>query len=757
LLDTSLDGSDHDDTATAEAVGLRPLSPSRRRSNNSRGSLVHPVLDLHVGSDDDVSIASGDILDEVDSGILSSIASLLGGKRYLVLLLLFLASVAKKGNGGHGHGHGGLGGGSGLSRRRADAASTSGGLGSAMIGSLTTALSPILPFAGGVDLRRVEHWGLDEDTINRPGWSSWFWSSSSHAAPSLLSAQSPLSSDVASSVPRGGAKADTATSSPTDKSKLKVKISRTAVSREPILAASEPFVPTEEIAQLTLTDIAVVFRYSVESSTDGFDASGFQESASGENGPLSERMVYVLTAIDDAVAKSRGRGVVEATTKPRQGDADLDSSPTPSPLSSLAGYGDVDALKFCAAMRLLAEWRVLRQVPEGYRGYAVGMGLGHKDVVQNIVKIEAAVHDLIELRKQEHEHALESMEQDWDKASCQADGYGDEPTCESAANSENNEEGKRTSTPPIPTSPTLRELLQYEIDEEIQNVGKLPRLKEKSAGMGLLWVRRQLHYQTEIFSNVMLVPDVYQSATDAVAAAYTSVYDRYHGWAVQKIFNYSFQAAPDVDVIYRHMNPTKLQEVTAAAMNGDAEGLFDGSGDDVDSTPFPKEKMEESESFLVYDDELNQTPFYNLHMANETQYVEAWSIPDESIEGKEGTNPWIRFGLHIASEWDKLSAHVEAELDKFGKHMEGEWDKAVSGIIGLFQGNDASNDQGLPFSTDVRGGGTLSGEALDRYLSVKMEEDAKMHIARYLEVVSPLLEDIRGLFEEMNCDDPTKV
>ena len=39
----------------------------------------------------------------------------------------------------------------------------------------------------------------------------------------------------------------------------------------------------------------------------------------------------------------------------------------------------------------------------------------------------------------------------------------------------------------------------------------------------------------------------------------------------------------------------------------------------------------------------------------------------------------------------------------------------------------------------------------------KMEEDAKNHISIYLDVVSPLLKDIAGLFEEMNCDDLTKV
>ena len=50
------------------------------------------------------------------------------------------------------------------------------------------------------------------------------------------------------------------------------------------------------------------------------------------------------------------------------------------PLNPAVGYGDIDALQFCAVVRLLVEWRILRQVPEGYKGYSVGMSLGHKDI-----------------------------------------------------------------------------------------------------------------------------------------------------------------------------------------------------------------------------------------------------------------------------------------------------------------------------------------------------------------------------------------
>ena len=88
--------------------------------------------------------------------------------------------------------------------------------------------------------------------------------------------------------------------------------------------------------------------------------------------------------------------------------------------------GSVDALKFSAALRIFAEWRMVRQVPEGYKGYAVGMNLGRKDIIQNVGKIEQAVHAFISEQKDE----LGSME---------------------------------ASSTDV-KSPTLRQLLQFEID-----------------------------------------------------------------------------------------------------------------------------------------------------------------------------------------------------------------------------------------------------------------------------------------------------
>merc|ERR1711862_276005 len=77
----------------------------------------------------------------------------------------------------------------------------------------------------------------------------------------------------------------------------------------------------------------------------------------------------VIQSIENVASQIRGIDVLPASTRSKIG--------TEGKMSS-NGYGDVDALSFIALMRVFAEWRVLRQVPDGYRGYAVGMNLGHK-------------------------------------------------------------------------------------------------------------------------------------------------------------------------------------------------------------------------------------------------------------------------------------------------------------------------------------------------------------------------------------------
>jgi len=46
-------------------------------------------------------------------------------------------------------------------------------------------------------------------------------------------------------------------------------------------------------------------------------------------------------------------------------------------------------------MNIKAKWRMLRQVPEGCKGYEVGMSLEHKGSIQNLVTVEHAAHQKV--------------------------------------------------------------------------------------------------------------------------------------------------------------------------------------------------------------------------------------------------------------------------------------------------------------------------------------------------------------------------
>ena len=78
------------------------------------------------------------------------------------------------------------------------------GLGSAAISSVTTALSPILPFTGGIDLRREDYWT-----------NGWFGSVSSvlEQVRDAFAAGSDATTDMVLETPRGGASTATKTRS----------------------------------------------------------------------------------------------------------------------------------------------------------------------------------------------------------------------------------------------------------------------------------------------------------------------------------------------------------------------------------------------------------------------------------------------------------------------------------------------------------------------------------------------------------------
>ena len=149
---------------------------------------------------------------------------------------------------------------------------------------------------------------------------------------------------------------------------------QTAERRSPKISAPEPFLPLDKIAELSLPDLKDLMRYAQDVNRLDFCSRTFLST-------LHPGARESAEAIKRVAAESRGSKNVLSTPSPlRGGDA------------AVAAAANTDALSFAAAVRVYAEWRSLRLVPEGYQRYAVAMNLAKRDLLQNVQKIEAAAH-----------------------------------------------------------------------------------------------------------------------------------------------------------------------------------------------------------------------------------------------------------------------------------------------------------------------------------------------------------------------------
>jgi hypothetical protein len=365
------------------------------------------------------------------------------------------------------------------------------------------------------------------------------------------------------------------------------------------------------------------------------------------------------------------------------------------------------------------------------------MSLGHKDIVQNLAKIENSVHEWIALYA-DSEDTDDRHDDDTQSTTDLSIPTALLEKVEHTSGCCKNDRVMKARRRPL-QSPTLRDLLLHEIHADIHPNRKLPQLKEKSAAMGLLWVRRQFHYQTSIFSNILRIPNVFSSAVDAVSAAYAEVYGSLHGWAVQKIFNYSFQSAPDIHVIFRHMNPTLLKKLI-----------------------FSNHHSEES----TRDDDL--PVIGTRHSTIESEPLNGESIKSQSDgelhlqpSDKEKNNGNNMF-QNLLTDWDNFGKQLSVEIGKISDHIGNEWDKLSSSLFGTSKNKNVEHNSydtrgGALFLTSKESGQKPSGVALEEFITKEMSSDAQDRIKVFLNVAQPILSDLAGLFSELNMDDPTKV
>jgi hypothetical protein len=411
--------------------------------------------------------------------------------------------------------------------------------------------------------------------------------------------------------------------------------------------ATECFARMNYIEQLSVSDITLLFQYATLVSRANFDKKVFMAAQ-------TKLIRAMVTAMDVAVTISRG-GVMHDGFK----------------AAGCVKSGDIDALYFVAAARVFAEWRNVRLVPEGYKRYAMALGLAKRDVLQNLVKVELAVHSYLKVKS--------SVQQ-----------IGGEPV-------------------PVPS---LRQLLQHELENSTHS--SLPYLAENSAASGILWCKRQIHYQEATFANIVKVPMEFPTSKDAGLAAYAEVYENYHGWTVKQIFSHSLGGTPPLDVLWRFMNPPPLSSSDASQAN-------------VSDPSMPDRKLSD-----LSDDTFSA-----------------------SMNGEKKDNELLAF------------------LDNLNRRIEGEWNKAVRFVDRLncveFEESRRSNliishasyvnmHSLQPSVVDGSGVSDAGPQSVVNFASSaiiidKVKEDIRVHV----EEMQPLLDDLNLLLGELNMNDPTKV
>lgn len=86
---------------------------------------------------------------------------------------------------------------------------------------------------------------------------------------------------------------------------------------------------------------------------------------------------------------------------------------------------------------------------------------------------------------------------------------------------------------------TMRQVLQYEkmhSNLHTYDDTRLVRLGEHSCAIGLLWIRRSLEFQYNLFAELL------RENESAVQTAYQQTLSRYHGWGLQKVYSIALKA-----------------------------------------------------------------------------------------------------------------------------------------------------------------------------------------------------------------------
>lgn len=275
-------------------------------------------------------------------------------------------------------------------------------------------------------------------------------------------------------------------------------------------------------------------------------------------------------------------------------------------------------------------------------------------------------------------------------------------------------------------SPTISQLLKYELLNGIHP--RLPKLKDNTVAIGVVWMYRQLQFQSEIFRNLQECRVSNDSAMDAMKAAYKTVFDNYHGWALQQGFNYAFKGAPPISMIFSMMNP-------------DLSVSIENKANEADVVILP---MTFHSTDKDRDDEVVENMFHGFDLFQ-----------------------------NIGRGWKTLSGKVEQEwfglIDKLvtgGNNPEKEKRSSVRSSSESETDADESitSDGSLSVKTNCHEYArnsipsfVLSGPSLELHIKEETSKAAKTDMKVYSTVMSPMLEDISRTINDFGMNDPSKV
>jgi len=292
---------------------------------------------------------------------------------------------------------------------------------------------------------------------------------------------------------------------------------------------------------------------------------------------------------------------------------------------------------------------------------------------------------------------------------------------------------------------------------------KLPYLKEKSSASGLLWTKRQLHYQLVTLGNSLEVPEHYASPKDAASAAYRIVYNDYHGWAVKQIFSQSFSGSPPLDKIWLSINPPN----DLSRINGGGEQKCKittgttkcpSTRPDDDYPPPLVRKLSDAASCAT-----SQISFSSsiessaIAEEDDNEFLAVMEkFGDEIVEKLEDLLRMFNCGKEEKKKRNDnliLSSESHFNLDQLNTDIVGGSSLHNSGSNMNANNSIVSSSTSTVPSID----NTVVAPQRQRQLNLSNSiESSKRDVADFVRNVSPMVADLGNLIDELNMSDPTK-